>query len=390
MRHNFFVNNKHAIISCVIILFFTLLLITIILPHDETDERIYQTLGVKLASFQQYTLQNTAILKYLPQKIYDTPLFFRPPAFAAYLAIWHMFLGNLGFRISPVIIYIILCLVLYKTVLHMTKSENSALKALVLSAVSSLLLYSSVQIHLDLFMTLMASLSFYFAVVFRESGKRRHVFFSGVFIALAVLTNYTAAILYPFFSLFMFYRLRGKYFVQYFFLFLFPSIMVLLWLYNVLAIYHMPALSLLSPPVREELTNHFISYVYHRTFYFYFLNIFITNPLYLFILVLLKRDVWNRLRFHYGKIMYFLLSIILTVLTSLTLYGVLGGTYQMRYILLSEPFLIILLSLIPFEEIRVLWNYFWFFSLYNLLLVIYNTGYGNSDLYSFFEMIARR
>jgi len=110
-----------------------------------------------------------------------------------------MFLGNLGFRISPVIIYIILCFVLYKTVLRITKSQNTALKALVLSAVSSLLLFSSLQIHLDLFMTLMASLSFYFAVIFQESRKKIHIILSGLFIALAVLTNYTAAILYPFF-----------------------------------------------------------------------------------------------------------------------------------------------------------------------------------------------
>jgi len=166
--------------------------------------------------------------------------------------------------------------------------------------------------------------------------------------------------------------------------------MVFLWLYNVLAVHHMPITSLFSAPARTELKNHFINYVYHRPFYFYFLNVFITNPLYFFVFVLLKKGVWNRLRSDHGKIVYLLISIILVVLTSLTLYGILGGTYQMRYILLSEPFLIILLSLIPFENISFLWNYFGFFSLYNFLLVLYNAGYGNAELYSFFEMVARR
>jgi len=63
MDGSFFVRNKRVIVSFVIVLFFTLLLITIMLPHNETDELIYQTLGVKVASFKSYTLQDTNILK---------------------------------------------------------------------------------------------------------------------------------------------------------------------------------------------------------------------------------------------------------------------------------------------------------------------------------------
>lgn len=61
----------------------------------------------------------------------------------------------------------------------------------------------------------------------------------------------------------------------------------------------------------------------------------------------------------------------------------------MRYILLAEPFIIILLSLTPFEKNEILWSMLWFFILYNLLLVFYNVGYMNADLFTFSEIYDR-
>jgi len=387
MKDNFFQKNKHAIITYAITLFLLLAIITAILPHFEGDEIIYQSLGIKLASFQSYNLHNTEVLKYLPREIYNTSLFFRPPAFMVYLAILYILMGNIGLHLSPVIIFILLCIVVYKTTLIITKSQNSALKAFLLSSVSSLLLFSSLQIHLDLFMTLMVALSFYCIILFRESNKNKYVFLSGLFLGLAVLTKYSSVILYPFYLLFLLYKSpKNKLF--YCLLFLFPSLIVVIWLFNVIFVNHMTISSLFSSPNHDELIKFpFINYVYRRPFYFYFLDIFIINPLYFFIFLLFRKKIWSRLRSRYGYFIYFLLSIILTIFIAFTIFGISGGTYQMRFILIAEPFLIILLSLIPFEEFTILWNLFWVFAIYNFLLVLYNVIHNNPELYSFFDKI---
>jgi 4-amino-4-deoxy-L-arabinose transferase-like glycosyltransferase len=356
----------------------------------EGDELVYQTLAKNLVTTHIYSLQNTELLQFLSSDIYNTPIFFRPPVFATYLAILYTFLGVLGFRIASVIVYILLCVIIYKIVWHLTKSQNSALKALVLSTLSPLLLVSSVQIRLDLFMTLMASLGFYFAILFRESKQVKHSFLSGLFLALALLTNYTSIIVYPFIFLFMISKSKPRQLILSSLYFFLPTLLIGLWFYIYFVQFHMSLASLFSAPSKEMLEKFkFLSYVHDRPFYFYLVTIFITNPLNLFLMLLFKKSIRETIRAKSGKLLYLLLFIFCMILLFLTLYGIQGGTYQMRYMLLAEPILIILLALIPFEKNYTLWCFFWFIALYNIFLVLYNIGYGNAELFTFKEIYER-
>ena len=388
MLPSFFIRYKTLIVSSAIGLFILLSFLTIFLPHHENDEVIYQTLGIKLSHLQSYNLQGSEILKILPQKIYNTQVFFRPPAFMLYLAFLYRILGVVGLYLAPVIIYILLCIVIYKTVFLLTKSQHIALKSLLLSATSTLLIFLSTKIHLDLFLGLMISISLFFLIHYKEKQQMASIFLSGLFFVFAVLTKYTALLFCPFFSVFLIIVSTKKRLLN-LSLFFLPALLLVLWFYYLFFVAHVRLDALFSIPDQEMLTNFpFVRYVYNRPFYFYFLNIFLTNPLYLLFFIVLKKGVWHDLRNQYGFLLYFLISIVLAVFIALTLYGARGGTYQMRYILSAEPFLIILLSLITFEKYKSVHYLFYVFVINNLFLVLYNLG--NAELLSFFEMMKNR
>ncbi len=62
----------------------------------------------------------------------------------------------------------------------------------------------------------------------------------------------------------------------------------------------------------------------------------------------------------------------------------------MRYVLLAEPFLILLLGLLPFEKIKPLIPLIIAAVLYNLFLVFYNLSLYNADLFTFFDLLKTR
>lgn len=379
-------SKQQYIILFVIAIFTILTIATLLINHNENDEVVYQTLAKKLSLLKPYNLQNSDIIKILPKNIYDTQIFFRPPIFTAFLATLYLTLGETGLKLTPVMIYLILCIAIYKTAFAITKSKHSALKALLLSIFSSLFLFSSVKIHLDLFMILMVTIALFLLVLFEKRGQRIYIIASGGFFVLATLTNYTSAILYPFFLTFLLLVKRRGSFLN-MALFLLPSLILLLWFYYLTFIQHMSLSFLISSPNHEMIaTFPFINYVYNRPFYFYFINILLTNPLYLFLIVLFKKNVRNDLIKRYKFFPYFLLSIIITILTVLTIFGIAGGTYQMRYILLAEPFFIILLTLIPFSKIHFLYSLSGIFILHNLLLGFINLSVRSPELYNFFEI----
>jgi hypothetical protein len=82
-----------------------------------------------------------------------------------------------------------------------------------------------------------------------------------------------------------------------------------------------------------------------------------------------------------------LIEIILFLIISFTIIGIWGGTFQMRYILLAEPFLIILLSLVSFEKYKLTRVLFFIFLAHNLILFIFNTVLLNfPENFSLFEL----
>lgn len=299
----FFFRYRKLIYGYVVTLFIILLVTSIMLPHMEGDELVYQTLGSKLSSGQLYSLQDTALLKYLSPDIYNTPIFFRPPLFSIYLAVLYKSLGVVGFRIAPVLVYMLLCFALYKIVYHITKSKNTALKSLVLSTTSTLMLFSSVQIRLDLFMTLMATISFYYVLLYRNTKKYKYILYSGLFLVFAVLTNYTAIILYPFFLFAVLYKKNVRTIVMPLLVFVLPVLLIVIWFYLYFIQYHMTFASLFSKPSATMLEKYaYIRYVHDRPFYYYFLTFFIVNPIYLFVFSFINKIIRGSL---YKKISKF-------------------------------------------------------------------------------------
>lgn len=387
MQAEFLTSYKKFIVAFVVLFFLLFIIITLSIPHREGDEVIYQTLGMKLANGQAYNLQETTILKFLPQHMYNTDFFFRPPAFMIYLAILYKLFGTVGLHVAPVLIYITLCIIIYKTVFLITKSQHTSLKALIISVLSTQFIFASTKIHLDLFLTLMVALSFFFLVFYKEKKNYWFACLAGLFLVLAVLTKYTALVLFPLFLLFLLMVDKRK--PQSLVLFLLPSLVLIYWFYFIFSVIHMSTEALVSAPDKDMLARFpFVTYVHDRPFYFYFLNIFLINPFFVYFFLLCKKNMWHHLTKQYGYVVYFLITVILVLLLALTYMGIRGVSYQMRYILPAEPFLIILLSLIPFEKNKALQQISFLFIFYNLLLILYN--FGKAEIYSFFEMILNK
>ena len=386
MRSDSFTLSKTYIFSFTAVVFVFLIITTLLIPHRETDEVIYQTLGIKLANLQPFNLQGTAILPYLSQTTYNTPLFFRPPAFMVYLAVLYKLLGTVGMHLAPVLVFIFLCLVIYKTTQLITKPEQVAVKALLLSLVSTQLVFASTKIHLDLFLTLMIAVSFLFLVIAKERKKMSAVFLSGLFLVFAVLSKYTAVIFYPLFAGLLHFTDK-KSLVKILF-FLIPSVLLIGWFYYILIVAQLPYDVLVSAPDKEMLAKYpFVKYVHDRPFFFYFINVFLVNPIYLLLFVLLKKNVWSEVKQQYGIYPYFFIATITVVLLALTYFGIRGVSYQMRYILPAEPFFIMLLALIPFEKYEWMRYFLYAAIIYNVLTILYN--FGKAEVFSFFEMALR-
>lgn len=379
-----FVRYKVFLIEFVVGFFLLLSLLAIFLPHRENDEVIYQTLGIKLSRLEPYNLEGSEILKILPPEVYNTQIFFRPPAFAFYLALWYRLLGTIGMYLAPVSIYILLCFVVYKTVSLLTNSPPVRLKALLFSVVSTPFVFFSTKIHLDLFSALMVTIAIFFLISFKEREKSSSILLSGLFLVLAVFTKYTVLVIYPVFAVFLLITAKKR--LLSLLLFFLTAMLLVPWFYYLFFVVHLKMDVLVSVPNQTMLANFpFVRYVSQRPFFFYFLNIFLVNPLYVLFLLLFKKSVWSDLVHKYGYIFYFLLSSVLIVLVALTVYGMRGGSYQMRYIILSEPFFVILFSLLPWEKYKILRWVVIAFVIHNLLLFFLNLN--RPELFSLGEMM---
>lgn len=366
---------------------FTLVIITSFFSlSKEISEIIYQTLAIKLSHFQAYNLQNTQILKTLPKELYDNKLFFYPPTFIIVLSLFYVLFNSIGFNLLPPILYLLVSITIAKTVFLITSSKNSEIKAFVLSIFSSLFLFTSTKVLMDLFMVLMSLLSFYFLLLFRKENKNIDIFFSGLFITLGILTKYVPVILLIFYLPLLFKYLKEKNKLKEIYLYFLPFLLIFAWAY--LLFQNPPSKDyLLHFPTSEILSNFpFLNYAFHRPVYFYFLNIFLINPLYLFVFILFNQKISRNLNRKYNLLFY--IEIIFLVLLTFTVLAFFGSTYQMRFILLAEPFLIILLTLINFEDFKWARFLFFVFLVQNVLLFIFNTILLKSpEIFSLFELL---
>jgi len=374
---------------------------TFFTPHAENDEQVYTTLAQRITcmrpgcfifDFHRYNLLGTPILQSLPDAEYHASSFFHPPAFIVVLSLFYRVGGGGGIKALPLILYFLIAFIIYRILSLLDCSKKTKELGVVLSLCSSLLLFNSQQIWMDLFMATMTLLSFYFLVAFAKGKNKRDIVLSGIFFFCAVFTKYWAIILIIPFVFFIIQNSRRKSFI--------PLILFFLPISLVGINYVLKIIPISSHPLMNELfhlgtaSKHspypFIEYVTHRPLYYYFYAVFLINPVYLYMGMVMRRAFNKTLKgsslsHHVAQIS---VCIILYSLVFFSFFGLLQSGFQTRYIVFIEPFFIILASLFVEKSEKKDLPLLFLFLIHNIVLVVINTVIMNSaELFPFIEML---
>jgi 4-amino-4-deoxy-L-arabinose transferase-like glycosyltransferase len=277
----------------------------------------------------------------------------------------------------------------------LTGSGRTALKAMILSIFNPFLLFHAFRIWTDLFMTFFIFLSFLFAVKFKYEKKLPiFAFLSGLALTVAVLTKYQALLAIPLILFFIVKSLKKEQIPAVLAAFLIPFLLLFYWLSFLLP--YKPTLQYLlsNTPSAEVLSKYpFVAYVAKRPVYYYFLSLFTVNPVNLILFVPLVRAI----RTGYRPVLFTpivknivmpILLFIVIVLLIFTVIGTSGSTFQSRYVLMTQPFLVLLVSLVPLRRVflRVATGSVVFFT---VLMASINIVSRSAELFSLPEMLFR-
>lgn len=316
------------------ILFFALVLRTAIffIPHNETDELIYLTLADKVSKdFFDYTLQGTPLLSKLPQGTYDHPLFLRPPLFVYLLAFLRTFHAEL---LLPLLSGLAVLCITFSITKKRAAGDHFALLAFLLVAFCPILLFASVRILIDIFLTLLVSLTVLLCTLATE--RKTNILFAllGATFGLAVLTKETAVLVLPVLVYLIFKS--GVTWNQFRYLLFFGITALLIsspWFYY---FYKVNGVFFLGTEISEEnLRIPFVNMMVNRSWYFYFLHLVLLAPIYVFGYFAIVERVRNKECL--AEVIW-----VLSYFIPLTFYGLSGQGYQTRYILPAVPALAIL------------------------------------------------
>jgi 4-amino-4-deoxy-L-arabinose transferase-like glycosyltransferase len=343
----------------------------------------------------KYKLQGSEIYKILDPKVYDTRLFFRPPFFIYFSAMFYPLTGNKIFYILPALEYFGLIILMYETVFFLTKSDKFALKSLYLTALSPFLLFHVFKIWMDLCLTFLVFAGFCFAVLSKmERYCKLMIFLSGLSLTLAMLTKYQAVIILPLVVYILIYSHGITKVFGLLKIFFVPFSLVFIWLIY-LAQYH-PTLQYLTSntPTSEELVKFpFVRRMADRPGYYYFISLFMVNPVYL----LLSGPVVRLKNIHIGIIKYSGLQPVfaaiyvfaVVMLMVFTFIAAKGSTYQSRYILMIHPFFIFLMTFIPLPRNFMIRTAFILGIIYSLFILSLNISLQSAELFSLPELLGR-
>ncbi|HEX8965588.1 MAG TPA: glycosyltransferase family 39 protein [Patescibacteria group bacterium] len=377
-----FLKNRSALFSLATVVYILLFVISLSLGHRETDEVVYQTLGMQLFLHHSYSLQGTDMLRFLPKAIYDTPIFFHPPVFPFILGLLYVVGGAYADFLIPPLIFVFITIFIYKLAFKISQSETTAVKAYVLALFSPMLLLTATKLHLDLLMTLFIVLAFYFEAVSFETQKKKDIIFSGICITLALLTRYTAILAVPFL---LFWAIQKRVEVKKIALFFLPMVVFGLWLLYFFAKQGFIGFTSTAPTAESILHYPFLYLtVKVRKWYFYFTSIFLVNPSLLFLFWYAKKSIYKKINF--SVILFGAFA--LTLLVAMTIMGVAGYGFQMRYIVAVEPFLLIIIAMLPIEKNKSVSFLLLLFLVHNVLLFFYNgIIFQSADMTSFLERL---
>lgn len=333
-------------------------------PHNENDEVIYQTLIEKTTfKLKDYTLQGTKILEKLPKVNYNFPVFHHPPLFIFAGALVNKLFGRNLIILIPVLSNILTIFLVYKIGSKLYNHQTGLLAATILT-ICPISLFTASKIWLDSFLTLGLTLVIYFILEIKKNNL--YALAAGLIFALSLMVKYSAVFILP--IVFLVIVLNKKVWsekLKTFLFFLMPLVLTIPW-FN----YNYQQLGKIFPNQRLSAEGvemfPFLAMVAKRPIYFYLFQTIILMPLYL----LAFRKM---LKLSFIKKNIILISWFLTFLASLTVYGIIGGSYQMRYILPIIPPLTILTahSLPKLTSITILGLII--ISIYGLLTGIFNS-----------------
>ena len=306
-------------------------LTTLFIPHNEADEVIYLTLADKVSNnFFDYTLQGSPLLAKLPQGTYNHPIFLRPPLFVYLLAFFGIFHAQI---FLPLLSGLAALWTTSAIAMRLSKpGDQSILSCLVLSF-CPILLFSSVRILIDIVLALLVSLSVLMTMLAVDKGKNSIFAMAGLIFGLAVLTKEAAVLILP---VLLYLILRDRVNRQNLISIASFAIAALListpWFFY----FYKVTGSFVRGGINAEILQlPFIKMAVERSWYFYFLHVALISPIYLFGYL----EIIERLRKRES-----LLEVIwvFSYFIPLTLYGLMGNSYQTRFILPAVPALALL------------------------------------------------
>jgi len=344
------VRDSNLILFAILLFSLALRIPALFIPHIENDEIIYQTLADKVSKHPfDYTLRGTEILKNLPKANYDQPLFHRPPLFVYLLA---LFMGSLGVNwgvLLPIFSGVLVIIALFSMVRQLY-NEKLAIISILIVSICPLLLFCSMRILIDAQLTLFVTLTICSFLVALRNKKKLWFAVSGLILGLAILTKEPGLFTIIPCVYLLFKEGISKEKIANLVYFLGSCILVIFpWYYHFYNTYGtiFPWWAKIFPENIEMFP--FVKMAVNRPWYFYFQNITLSMPLYVFawisIIINLKR------RRMLTEILW-----VFSFLVPITIYGIMGQGYQTRYILPAVPALAILCADMLSEKNEIVWG----------------------------------
>jgi 4-amino-4-deoxy-L-arabinose transferase-like glycosyltransferase len=323
----------HQLLFLSIVLFALALRLTMLfVPHNEGDEVIYLTLAEKVTNnFFDYTLQGSPLLAKLPKATYDQPIFLRPPLFVYLLALFGIFNASV---FLPLLSSLTTFWTTSALAMTLSKRSDQALLTCLLLSFCPIFLFSSVRILIDIVLTLLVSLAVLLTLFANDKSKTPVFGAVGLVFGLAVLTKETAVLILP---VLLYLMLRGGVnrrslvALAYFAL----AALVISTPWFVYFFKNTGSLARGAVIDTEYLQLPFIRMAVERSWYFYFAHVVLISPIYLFGYF----EIIHRLRKRESltEVIW-----VLSYFIPLTFHGVMGNSYQTRYILPAIPALALL------------------------------------------------
>jgi len=355
MSSLFTIRNKYGaylILAAVLLFALLLKLPSLSMAHNEQDERIYMSLAKNLYDTGSYSLQGTSILPKLPKSIYDRPFFHHPPLYIFMLVPFVSAFSDSAAVVVSWLGYFLFIFAIFLFALYFVKNRSILAIVSIAAAVDPLLCFTSQKVWID---SLLAGLITMSLVLFIIGVERRRILFwslSGVFWGLAILTK-VPAVLCAFLFLFTFvwrYFFSGdkKVFRDLLFV-LVPALLISApWFFKFYSVYGMFLPDWIRPDPWLIGHNNFIHMVANRRWYYFFVELFILNPFFTWVVVLLFIDLWRAAKHGYkdpANFMFVFLWLWLLVFISvMSALGVTGQSFQMRFITFAMAPLYLILA----------------------------------------------